>query len=215
MKIIIFQVLFYFPLLVIGQTNFPSPQNLQLQHWYNMGNYLQLNWDTPDTNQTNAQLVGYKVFRNLEICDSIPNYLTSYVEFEPPFLNDTIFYHLIACYINPIGESASTDTVYHVGQAVRIEGNEGKKPLYLKLIKNYPNPFNANTTIEFHISSQNIIEIAIFDILGNKIKTLIHEERKPGIFKINFNGSNLPSGLYYYQLRFKDFSITKKMLLLK
>lgn len=200
---------------MFGQNIFPSPQNLQLQHWYNMGNYLLLTWDTPDTNQTNAQLVGYKVFRNFEICDTIPSYSTDYLEYEPPFINDTIFYYLTAYYINPFGESEPTDTVYHVGIAIGIEDKDLQKPVDLKLIKNYPNPFNAITTIEYYIPQKGFVEISVLDILGKKIEILVYEEQNLGNYKLQFNGSKYPSGLYYYQIKFAYNSIIKKMLLLK
>ncbi len=215
MKCIIIKYLLFIPLFILGKDTFPSPQNLQLQHWYNMGNYLLLTWDTPDTNQTNAQLIGYKVFRNFEICDTIPSYLTDYLEYEPPFINDTIFYFLTAIYINPSGESLPTDTVYSQGPYLTIAKEYSKSPQNAQLLNNYPNPFNPNTIIEYHIPYKGMVEISIFDILGKKIETLIHEEKKSGNFKVNFNGSKFQSGLYYYQFRFVNYSITKRMLLLK
>ncbi len=215
MKSIISSFLLFLPIYILGQNSFPSPQNLQLQHWYNMGNYLQLNWDTPDTSQTNAQLVGFKVFRNFEVCDTIPSTSIDYLEYEPPFVNGFIYYYLTAIYINPNGESLPTDTVYSSGPFLNIE-NEHSKLLYnAQLLNNYPNPFNPNTTIEYYIPYESTVIISIFDILGKNIETLVHEEKISGKHTIKFNGSKLPSGLYYYQLVFGNHSIIKSMLLLK
>jgi hypothetical protein len=215
MKSKTFSILLLFPFFAFGQNSFPSPQNLELQHWYSMGNYLQLNWDTPDTSQTNAQLVGYKVFRNFEVCDTIPSYSIDYLEYEPPFINGYIYYNLTAIYENPIGESPPTDTVFSQGPFLNIENEYSEFPHETQLLNNYPNPFNPNTTIEYYIPFQSKVKISIFDILGKKIETLVDEEKISGKYIIKFNGSKFPSGLYYYQLVFGNYSIIKRMVLLK
>ena len=83
------------------------------------------------------------------------------------------------------------------------------------LSQNYPNPFNPSTTVEFSIPVKTNVVLKIFDVLGNEIVTLINEERSANIYKINFNATNLPSGVYYYTLRTENFTKTRKMLLLK
>jgi hypothetical protein len=83
------------------------------------------------------------------------------------------------------------------------------------LFQNYPNPFNPSTKISFSIPSKQIITIKVYDILGNEISTLINEEKSSGLYVINFNGENLPSGIYFCKLQAKNFAMTKKMILLK
>ncbi len=215
MKPILHIVLLIIPILLKADAIFPPPQNLQLKHWYALGNYFQLSWDTPDTNQTDAQLMGYLLYRNLIFCDTLSSTSNIYLDFEPPFINDTICYYLTAYYINPIGESEPTDTVYHVGIAIGIEDKDLRTPLNLKFIKNYPNPFNPITTIEYHIPQSGIVQISVLDVLGKKIEILVNEKQNFGDYKVTFNGNKYPSGLYYYQIRYANYYVTKKMVLIR
>lgn len=83
------------------------------------------------------------------------------------------------------------------------------------LIQNYPNPFNPSTIIEFSILEQSEVELKVFDILGAEIKTLMNNQLPTGNYKVEFSANDLPSGLYIYQLKTKDFIQSRKMLLLK
>lgn len=88
-------------------------------------------------------------------------------------------------------------------------------PAKFVLRQNYPNPFNPETMIEFAIPAEGNVELAIFDLLGRKIEELVNENLKAGIYKIKFNGSQLPSGIYVYRLRYNAKTLTKRMLLMK
>lgn len=90
-----------------------------------------------------------------------------------------------------------------------------KIPKECKLFQNYPNPFNPTTTISYSIPKQSHVNLKVYDILGNKIKTLIDEGRMSGTYKINFNASNLSSGIYFYRLQVDNYMESKKMILLK
>lgn len=83
------------------------------------------------------------------------------------------------------------------------------------LSQNFPNPFNPKTVIEFTLKEKTYAELSIFDVLGRKITTLIAEELEKGKHSIEFDGSNLPSGIYLYQLRASNFIKTRKMVLQK
>ena len=83
------------------------------------------------------------------------------------------------------------------------------------MCQNYPNPFNPSTTIEFSVSSEGIVYLEVFDITGRKIITLFNEHVQSGSYTVEFNGDNLPSGLYFYKLTSGSDSITNKMLLIK
>ncbi|MDQ7816896.1 MAG: two-component regulator propeller domain-containing protein [Melioribacteraceae bacterium] len=88
-------------------------------------------------------------------------------------------------------------------------------PADFKLYQNYPNPFNPSTTISFSLPWSQFITLKIYDILGIEISTLVNEEKQPGNYKIKFDGSNLSSGIYYYQISAGQFVETKKFVLLK
>ncbi len=81
--------------------------------------------------------------------------------------------------------------------------------------QNYPNPFNPSTKIKYAISSQQYATLKVSDILGNEIETLVNDEKSPGTYVVTWNATNLPSGVYFYQLRTGNFLETKKMILLR
>ncbi|MBK8946295.1 MAG: T9SS type A sorting domain-containing protein [Ignavibacteriae bacterium] len=101
-------------------------------------------------------------------------------------------------------------------------------PLNSELFQNYPNPFNPTTKIKYtipqnvkgvstNVETQNIasVQLKIYDILGSEVKTLVNQKQKPGNYEVEFDGRNLPSGVYFYKLQSDDFIDTKKMILLK
>lgn len=85
----------------------------------------------------------------------------------------------------------------------------------VSLSENYPNPFNPTTKINFQIPEDGIVELKVFDILGNEIKTLLNKFISSGNYTIDFNAINLPSGIYIYKLKFNNIVETKQMVLLK
>ena len=83
------------------------------------------------------------------------------------------------------------------------------------LNQNYPNPFNPVTHVEFRISKSEIVSLRVYDALGKEIAVLVNEKLAPGNYDIQFDGSNYPSGVYYYKFEAGSFSEVKKMTLLK
>jgi hypothetical protein len=82
-------------------------------------------------------------------------------------------------------------------------------------LQNYPNPFNPVTTIRFEVPLSQKVEIVVFDILGRKVKELYNDIAPVGMVTIEFKAEDLASGMYVYQLKTKEFSISKKMVLIK
>jgi photosystem II stability/assembly factor-like uncharacterized protein len=83
------------------------------------------------------------------------------------------------------------------------------------LSQNYPNPFNPSTTIRFDVRTSGNVSLKVFDVLGKEVEVIVNEYLKSGRYSVQFNGDNLPSGVYYYELRAEGFSETKRMLLVK
>lgn len=83
------------------------------------------------------------------------------------------------------------------------------------LYQNYPNPFNASTTIQYQLPESGFITLKIYDLLGREIITLVNKEQTAGRYEVNFNASNLASGIYFYQIKSGSFVLTKKMVYLK
>jgi len=84
-----------------------------------------------------------------------------------------------------------------------------------ELLQNHPNPFNPTTTIKYRLKEGGVVTLKLYDVLGKEIKTLVNEEKNKGRYTYNFDGSDLPSGVYIYQLRVNDFMASKKLMLIK
>ncbi|MFA7419130.1 MAG: T9SS type A sorting domain-containing protein [Melioribacteraceae bacterium] len=85
----------------------------------------------------------------------------------------------------------------------------------IKLNQNYPNPFNPSTVIEFYIPESGFVELLLYNSLGEKVDELLNRNLLRGSHQITFDGSNLPSGVYFYVLRTTNYFNAKKMLLVK
>lgn len=88
-------------------------------------------------------------------------------------------------------------------------------PKEFKLDQNYPNPFNPVTNVKFSIINSGDVKIVVYDIMGREVQTLVSEKLKPGTYETTFDGSILTSGVYFYKMTTKDYSETKRMLLIK
>jgi hypothetical protein len=88
-------------------------------------------------------------------------------------------------------------------------------PTEYALSNNYPNPFNPTTIIEYQLPKDGFVSLKVYDILGREIKTLVNGFRTLGKYSVSFDGSNLASGIYFYQLKSNGFSSIKKMILTK
>jgi hypothetical protein len=88
-------------------------------------------------------------------------------------------------------------------------------PDKFELSQNYPNPFNPSTRIKYQLSSISQVTLKVYDVLGNEVATLVNEEKPAGSYEVDFDASQLSSGIYFYKLQAGSFFETKKMLLLK
>ena len=88
-------------------------------------------------------------------------------------------------------------------------------PTKFELWQNYPNPFNPTTAISYQLSVFSHVTLKVYDVLGRVVATLVNKEQQAGKYSVNFNGSNLASGIYYYRISAGDFSEVKKLMLLK
>ena len=88
-------------------------------------------------------------------------------------------------------------------------------PYKFSISQNYPNPFNPDTKIKFAIPKSSLVNLSVFDILGNRVLTLVNQEKQAGEYEIEFDGNDLPSGVYFYQIKAGKFIQTRKMILMK
>lgn len=88
-------------------------------------------------------------------------------------------------------------------------------PIDYKLSQNYPNPFNPITKIRFELPKAGNVKLTIYDGLGKEIENLANEKLQPGIYESDWDGTQYPSGVYFYRLKTDGYSETKKMILIK
>jgi hypothetical protein len=116
-------------------------------------------------------------------------------------------------------------TLYLQNQITGVGHDQGSLliPDSYNLAQNYPNPFNPVTVISYQLPVNSQVTLKVFDVLGREVATLVNENKNSGSYEIEFNGSKLPSGMYFYRLyahpadakQTRDFVQTKKLLLLR
>jgi hypothetical protein len=112
----------------------------------------------------------------------------------------------------------AADRIYYAVEGSGIIGiqNISKEiPKSYNLSQNYPNPFNPSTKIQFSVPANGFVNLKVFDLTGREVATLVNQNLRAGTYSVDFNGSNLSSGYYFYELRTESFSETKKMVLTK
>jgi hypothetical protein len=126
-----------------------------------------------------------------------------------------------------LSKSFAFQIVTAIGDADRIE-----VPVTNALEQNYPNPFNPSTKIGFGVSGlgSRWVRLAVYDVLGREVAVLVNEKKTAGSYEVKFDGSALPSGMYFYRIQVRpldsaigsdtkggagDFVATRRLLLLK
>ncbi len=92
---------------------------------------------------------------------------------------------------------------------------EGKIANSYKLSQNYPNPFNPSTKIVYAVPAKSDVKLTVYNMVGQKVATLVDGVREAGSYEADFFAPNLASGVYYYTLNAGSFTSTKKMVLMK
>jgi hypothetical protein len=104
--------------------------------------------------------------------------------------------------------------IYITFDALSADG-EGLIPKDIMLYQNYPNPFNPSTSIEFYLPRETFVRLSIYNVLGEETAVLRNETMRGGKYKVDFNASNLTSGVYFVKLETASTSISRKILLIK
>lgn len=106
-------------------------------------------------------------------------------------------------------------TAYNMGYLITgIESNQ-KMITDFKLSQNFPNPFNPTTQINYHLMKMTDVKLIVYDMLGNKVKTIVDGVQQAGDHNVTFNASDLSSGVYFYTITAGDFKDSKRMMLIK
>jgi alpha-D-xyloside xylohydrolase len=117
-----------------------------------------------------------------------------------------------------IGVSSVHDTVirYDGSEVVTsVDNNRNGVPARFTLEQNFPNPFNPSTLINYQLPVSTHVALKVYDVLGREVRTLVNEEKRAGSYRVKFDASGLPSGVYFYRLQAGSYSETKKLLVLK
>lgn len=104
---------------------------------------------------------------------------------------------------------------YQTSPLTGVIGNNNIIPSVYSLEQNYPNPFNPVTQINYAVAKDGLVKITVYDLLGRVVKNLINEVKPAGYYSVEFNGSELPSGIYLYRMESGYFTDTRKLTLVK
>ncbi|MGE5812399.1 MAG: T9SS type A sorting domain-containing protein, partial [Ignavibacteria bacterium] len=185
----------------------------------------------------------FPVTKAKDYFDSYNPYSFRYVRNDSTFIRSAINYVLDTFYVDiytKVGDSHSTLNVLGnwnyelISYTIWEDSSDGKVNLFglkrinylgdvkkelppktFSLSQNYPNPFNPNTKIQYAVGSRRNVSLKVYDILGREIITLVNEEKPAGEYEVEFAGSSLSSGIYFYQLKAGNSILTKKMVYLK
>jgi hypothetical protein len=113
--------------------------------------------------------------------------------------------------VGPYGVILKTTT----GGLTGINEISEEPPSEFKLHQNYPNPFNAQTRFRIEVRKTAKVKVVVSDVLGGKVETVMDKEVKPGMYEINLDGSNYPSGVYFYRMFAGEFTEARRMVVIK
>jgi hypothetical protein len=210
---------------------------------FNPGNTdmnLNIDWNIPYKMQYAAVAnLNYSPDYNLSECLIIKALKNGYINVVPEVYNQDSLSSYISptsnielAFAKPYSENqrvySKRDYLLEInGQIVTINGrmrvmnntpkqnNSSESPKINKMHDCYPNPFNPTTKISYIIGKPEMVSIAIYDIIGRVVKTLVNEYKFPGSYIVEFDGSNLSSGVYFYRFKAGNITTVKKMMLIK
>jgi Secretion system C-terminal sorting domain len=118
------------------------------------------------------------------------------------------FAQLLGCVINGIvyGDTSTIVSIRQISSEI---------PNKFSLSQNYPNPFNPKSNIKFQIAKTGYVKLVVSDALGKEVTALVNEKLNPGTYEVEWDGTNYPSGVYFYKLITENYSETRKMVLVK
>lgn len=187
--------------VVIDASKIPKDQSLTPEYLESLG-YNAI----PDTSKKNTNLPV-----KLYYSDSNPVWSSD----SSSYSFNREFYETTYSFGKTLTDSMKTPQNIKVENITAIEDKEKIIPTKFALLQNYPNPFNPSTVISYNLPVSSHVSLIIYDILGGKVVTLVNKEQTAGEYNITFHAENLPSGIYFYQLKAGNFSSVKKMILLK
>jgi hypothetical protein len=133
----------------------------------------------------------------------------------PCITPDSLYFFLTTAKYGDIGYNPYWISANYIYNLIGIKTLNTEIPSSFSLYQNYPNPFNPQTKIKFELPKQDFVIIRIFDLLGREVAALVNQQLKPGTYEVNWDASDYPSGVYFYEFNAGNNVFTKKMILLK
>jgi len=178
---------------------------------------IQLSWDA----NTDPDMHFYSVYRSLDSTTVTEAHRIARVNHPVHTFNDsTAENDIVYFYSLTATDSSGNESGFsHFAEAMRVpqtlaQGTGTVLTAY-SLSRNYPNPFNPVTTIEFGIPVQTHVHISVFDILGRNVRELVDEVKSPGVYQIRLDASGMESGVYFIRMQTSDFSRMRKCIIIK
>lgn len=137
----------------------------------------------------------------------------TYINDEIPDLGE-IFIQVTDQFLNPAANGSYAE-IDNLSFSILSDVDEESNLNSFSIDQNYPNPFNPVTSINYQLAKSENVLLKVYDIIGNEVATLVNERQPAGKYSVNFNASNLSSGIYLYRLQAGDYIQTRKMTLLK
>ncbi|MBK7158263.1 MAG: VCBS repeat-containing protein [Ignavibacteria bacterium] len=106
-------------------------------------------------------------------------------------------------------------TITENGTLISVSEKKTETIKDFTLFQNYPNPFNPVTVIRYNLAVSNFVVLKVYDALGKEASTLVNEKQNAGLHSVEFNGNNLPGGIYFYTLKTSGNIETRKLMLIK
>jgi plastocyanin len=119
------------------------------------------------------------------------------------------------CVIHGSAGGVGMSGIIRVINPTSVNTNNADQPDRFIVKQNYPNPFNPATTIRYAIPHNGLVVVKVFNLLGKELTTLVNGDESAGSHEIQYDATNLPSGIYFYRVQTGNFSQTKRMVLMK
>lgn len=121
----------------------------------------------------------------------------------------------VRVFVDRDGDGTPEDTLVLANEITEVEGHGALIPNEYRLEQNYPNPFNPITTIRYGLPQKSAVRLAVYNLLGQEVATLLQEEQEAGDHEVKFDASGLSSGVYFYRLVAGAFIQSRKLILLR